>query len=583
MIKNMKKKTLAVLFVCAVSIGIMAGCGEKAANSSAALGENAEAAEDDGENYETGDADLDNTRNQNDIGEKELLVVSFGTSYNDNRRLAIGAIEQAMDEKFGEEYSVRRGFTSQIIIDHVKKRDNVSIDNVKEALDRALDNGVKTLVVQPTHLMNGLEYQDLEKELSGYADAFEKVALGKPLLSSSQDYIDVMKAVTDETAKYDDGKTAICLMGHGTEADSNEVYRKMQSLLTENGFNNYYVGTVEAEPTLEDVIAKVKEGNYKRVILRPLMIVAGDHANNDMAGDGEDTWKSRFRSEGFEVECVMEGLGQIPAIRDIIVKHAKEAADTLAHGSEMRQANDAEPDGMSPVMADQIKDGVYDVEVDSSSAMFNITECSLAVQEGKMTAVMTMGGTGYLYVFMGTASEAAQASASKYISFKEKSSGEHAYTIPVEALDKSIACAAFSRKREKWYDRALVFRAASLPDEAWKEGEKADGSGEQMKLEDGEYSVKATLEGGSGKAGIESPAKLTVKDGEAYARIVWSSGSFDYMIVDGKKYVNESTEGNSVFTVPVSGLKHKIPVTADTTAMSTPHEIEYDLYFELAE
>ena len=183
-------------------------------------------------------------------------------------------------------------------------------------------------------------------------------------------------------------------MGHGTEADSNEVYGKMQSLLTENGFNNYYVGTVEAEPTLEDVIAKVKEGNYKRVILRPLMIVAGDHANNDMAGDGEDTWKSRFRREGFEVECVMEGLGQVPAIRDIIVKHAEEAADTLAHGSEMRQANDAEPEDVSPVMADQIKDGVYDVEVDSSSAMFNITECSLAVREGKMTAVMTMGGTG---------------------------------------------------------------------------------------------------------------------------------------------------------------------------------------------
>lgn len=334
----MKKKVLAALLACAMVLGMMAGCSAKetekkeetqTADSPETPEEETEDTGDEEENYETGDANLDNTRNQDDIGEKELLVVSFGTSYNDNRRLTIGAIEEAMDKKFGQEYSVRRGFTSQIIIDHVKKRDNVSIDNVKEALDRAVDNGVKTLVVQPTHLMDGFEYQDLEKELSEYADAFEKIAIGKPLLSSDQDYMDVMKAVTDETAKYDDGETAICFMGHGTEADSNEVYGKMQALLTENGFENYYVGTVEAEPSLADVIAKVKEGNYKRVVLRPLMIVAGDHANNDMAGDEEDSWKSQFQKEGFEVECVVEGLGQIPAVQDIIVKHAGEAAETL--------------------------------------------------------------------------------------------------------------------------------------------------------------------------------------------------------------------------------------------------------------
>lgn len=309
----MKKKALAALLMCVMVFGMTSGCGAKGTEKK----------------EETGDASLDNTRNQDEIGEKELLVVSFGTSYNDSRRLTIGAIEQAVDEEFGKEYSVRRGFTSQIIIDHVKKRDGVSIDNVKEALDRAADNGVKTLVVQPTHLMNGLEYADLENELSEYADAFEKIALGKPLLTSGEDYQAVMKAITDETAKYDDGETAICFMGHGTEADSNEVYGKLQALLTDNGFENYYVGTVEAEPTLEEVLAKVKEGDYKRAVLRPLMIVAGDHANNDMAGDEEDSWKSQFEKEGLEVECEVKGLGELPAIREILVRHAQDAIDTL--------------------------------------------------------------------------------------------------------------------------------------------------------------------------------------------------------------------------------------------------------------
>lgn len=264
--------------------------------------------------------------------------------------------------------------------------------------------------------------------------------------------------------------------------------------------------------------------------------------------------------------------------------------DQVADSSEMSQAKNVVEDGMSAVTAGQIKDGVYRVEVDSSSSMFHITECSLAVEDGRMTAVMTMGGKGYLYVYMGTGEEAAKAPDSEYIPFKEKSTGEHTYTVPVEALDKGLSCAAFSKKREKWYDRTLVFRADSLPEDAWKEGAKKGGGegspddkGEQIKLEDGEYSVKVTLEGGSGRAGVESPAKLTVKDGKAYAQIVWSSSNFDYMIVDGEKYRNESEEGNSSFTVPVSGFKCKMPVTADTTAMSTPHEIEYTLYFEMPE
>lgn len=281
------------------------------------------------ENYETGDASLDDPRNADDIGESELLVVSFGTSYNDNRRLTIGAIESAMEEAFPD-YSVRRGFTSQIIIDHVKSRDGEIIDNMTEALDRAVANGVRTLVVQPTHLMNGLEYNDVVAELASYADAFEQIAIGEPLLTSDEDFQTVMQAIVDATAEFDDGQTAICFMGHGTEAESNGVYGKMQQLLTDAGYANYYVGTVEAAPTLDDVLAAVKAGDYAKVVLRPLMIVAGDHANNDMAGDEEDTWKSAFEAEGYEVTCEVKGLGELEAIQQLLVAHAQAAIDSLS-------------------------------------------------------------------------------------------------------------------------------------------------------------------------------------------------------------------------------------------------------------
>ena len=279
--------------------------------------------EEDDENYETGDASMDNPRNQDGIGESELLVVSFGTSFNDSRRLTIGAIEEAMEKEFPE-VSVRRAFTSQIIIDHVKKRDNEVIDNVKEAVDRAMKNGVKKLYVQPTHLMDGLEYNELTDELAQYSDAFESISIGKPMLSSDEDFNAVIQAITNATKQYDDGETAICFMGHGTEAASNGVYSKMQEMMTEAGFENYYIGTVEAEPSLEDVLDAVKKGSYKKVVLQPLMIVAGDHANNDMAGDDEDSWKSAFEKAGYEVTCVLKGLGEMEEIRDILVSHTKE-------------------------------------------------------------------------------------------------------------------------------------------------------------------------------------------------------------------------------------------------------------------
>ncbi len=354
------KKTIAMILSLTMLAGLMAGCGSESASSAApaqssvsaaettapateaptqapeesvketavSVNEEAASAEEEEENYETGDASLDDTRNQDEIGDQELLVVSFGTSYNDSRRLTIGAIEGAIADACPD-YSVRRGFTSQIIIDHVKRRDNVSIDNVTEALDRAVANGVKTLVVQPTHLMNGLEYNDLVDEVAQYSDAFEKVSIGEPLLTSDEDFQAVAQAIVDATAEYDDGKTAICFMGHGTEAESNQVYAKMQTVLTDMGCTNYFVGTVEATPSLDDVLKLVQAGDYERVVLEPLMVVAGDHANNDMAGDDPDSWKSTFEAAGYEVVPVVRGLGELEAIQKIYVQHAQAAIDAL--------------------------------------------------------------------------------------------------------------------------------------------------------------------------------------------------------------------------------------------------------------
>lgn len=332
------KKWLAALMAAMMLAAVLAGCGgqqtsqpsptPQAGNTPSAPPETETAQPDPDENYDTGDASLDDPLNQDDIGQAELLVVSFGTSYNDNRRLTIGAIEKAMQEAFPD-YSVRRGFTSQIIIDHVKDRDGVTIDNVGQALDRAVANGVKTLVVQPTHLMNGFEYNDLVTELAEYSDAFERVAIGAPLLTSDEDFQSVAQAIVDATAQYDDGQTAICFMGHGTEAESNGVYAKMQQVLTDGGHVNYFIGTVEAAPSLDDVLALVQEGGYTKVVLQPLMIVAGDHANNDMAGDEEGSWKAAFEAAGYEVTTVVEGLGSLEAVQDLLVAHAQAAIDAL--------------------------------------------------------------------------------------------------------------------------------------------------------------------------------------------------------------------------------------------------------------
>ena len=325
----MKKRFVAMLTVAALGMTMMTGCGDKKEEISTEQLQNEEETEEvavteeeDEEDYTTGDASLDNIRNQDEIGEKELLVVSFGTSFNDSRRLTIGAIESALEEAYPE-YSVRRAFTSNIIIDHVQKRDGVLIDDLDAGLQRAVDNGVKELVIQPTHLMNGIEYTELSDAVAQYADAFESVKIGAPLLTSDDDFAAVEQALVDWTKDYDDGKTAIVFMGHGTEADSNAVYAKMQELFTKDGYENYYVGTVEATPSLDDVLALVQAGDYERVILEPMMVVAGDHANNDMAGDEDDSWKSAFEKAGYKVECLLRGLGENETIQQMYVEHTK--------------------------------------------------------------------------------------------------------------------------------------------------------------------------------------------------------------------------------------------------------------------
>lgn len=320
----MKKHVTMVLAAVFIGTMCLAGCADKK--------ETGEAVRAEGENsvQTTGEAQSDSTEKADAGGTTAILAVSFGTSYNESRDLTIGAIEEDIAEAFPD-YEVRRAFTSQIIIDKLRERDGLEIDNVEEALDRAVADGITNLVVQPTHLMNGYEYTDLADALEDYKEDFDQLVLGKPLLSSDADFDALTEAITEKTASYDDGETAVCFMGHGTEADSNSVYAKMQDKLKSAGYENYYIGTVEAEPTLEDVLAALKEkGAYKRVVLEPLMVVAGDHANNDMAGEEEDSWKTIMEGEGYEVECILEGLGQIPAVRDIYVAHTKAAVESLA-------------------------------------------------------------------------------------------------------------------------------------------------------------------------------------------------------------------------------------------------------------
>ena len=299
---------------------------------------------------DTGDASKDDSRNQDDIGENELLVVSFGTSFNDSRVKDIKGIEDALQAAYPD-WSVRRAFTAQIIINHVQARDGEKIDNMQQALDRAVANGVKNLVVQPTHLMHGAEYDEMMEMIDEYKDQFENVAVAEPLLGEvgadaaviNADKEAVAKAVTAAAVKdagFDsleaaaEEKVAFVFMGHGTSHTAKVSYSQMQTAMQTLGYDNVFIGTVEGEPeetACENVIEAVKAAGYTKVILRPLMVVAGDHANNDMAGADDDSWLSQFQASGdFEsVECQIAGLGEIEDIQQRYIEHTKAAIDSL--------------------------------------------------------------------------------------------------------------------------------------------------------------------------------------------------------------------------------------------------------------
>lgn len=258
-----------------------------------------------------------------------------------------------------------------------------------------------------------------------------------------------------------------------------------------------------------------------------------------------------------------------------------EKSGEVASGDETVEAKEVVEEGMEPVLADALKEGTYEVKVDSSSSMFNVTKCELTVKDGKMQAVMTMSGSGYGKLYLGKAEEAAGAEESKTIPAETAADGSCTFTVPVEALDKGIDCSAFSKKKEKWYDREIVFRADSLPSEAYAEGTIV--TAESLGLKDGTYTVEVKMDGGSGKVSVTSPTHLTVKDGVVTAEVIWSSPNYDYMKVDDVKYdrIGQVGEGeNSVFEIPVAEFDRKLAVLADTVAMSQPHEISYTLTFD---
>ena len=297
---------------------------------------------------DTGDASKDDPLNEDNIGENEILVVSFGTSFNDSRAEDIGGVEKALQAAYPD-WSVRRAFTAQIIINHVQARDDEKIDNMDQALERAVDNGVKNLVVQPTHLMHGAEYDELTEAVENYKDKFESVKIAEPLLGEvgadetaiNEDKAAVAEAITAEavkTAGFDsldaakEEGTAFVFMGHGTSHTAKISYSQMQAQMEQLGYENVFIGTVEGEPedtACEAVIEKLKNAGYKKVILRPLMVVAGDHANNDMAGDDDDSWKSQFEASGAfdSIDTQIAGLGENDAIQQLYVAHTQAAID----------------------------------------------------------------------------------------------------------------------------------------------------------------------------------------------------------------------------------------------------------------
>ena len=423
---------------------------------------------------DTGDASLDDPLNQDEIGENEILVVSFGTSFNDSRVKDIGGIEKAIAAA-NPDYSVRRAFTAQTIINHIQARDGEKIDNVDQALTRAVDNGVKNLVIQPTHLMHGAEYDELVETVNKYADSFETVKISEPLLGEvgadatiiNEDKQTVAKEITnaalldagfESLEKAADEQTAFVFMGHGTSHAAKVTYSQMQTQMNELGYKNVFVGTVEGEPeetSCENVIAAVQEAGYTKVILRPLMVVAGDHANNDMAGDDEDSWKSMFEAAGLSVDCQIAGLGRIENVEALYVQHT---ADAIKKNSDSVKAEES---GIA------LEKGTYEVSFNTDSSMFRVNE----VNNGKGTLTVNEDGTAYVSIalvskkivnlYVGTAADAEKNEANWLqpydveVTYSDGSKETvNGFDVPVEKLSEEFDLAILGEKG-KWYDHKV--------------------------------------------------------------------------------------------------------------------------------
>ena len=427
---------------------------------------------------DTGDASKDDPLNEDNIGENELLVVSFGTSFNDSRAEDISGIEKALEAAYPD-WSVRRAFTAQIIINHVQARDDEKIDNVDQALERAVDNGVKNLVVQPTHLMHGAEYDELVETLDNYKDKFETVTVAEPMLGEvgsdatviNEDKAKVAEAITAEavkTAGYDsldaakeDG-TAFVFMGHGTSHSAKVSYSQMAAQMKDLSYDNVFIGTVEGEPeetACENVIEAVKEAGYTKVVLRPLMVVAGDHANNDMAGDDGDSWKSLFKAAGYfdKVDTQIAGLGEIPEIQQIYVAHTKAAIESLG---------DAVTSSDAVTATSALEDGTYTAKFNTDSSMFHVNEAdngcgTLTVKDGKMTMHIRLVSKKIVNLYVGTAADAEKDGAellqptSEEVTYSDGTTEEvYAFDVPVEALDQEFDLAILGTKGT-WYDHKV--------------------------------------------------------------------------------------------------------------------------------
>ncbi len=430
---------------------------------------------------DTGDASADAALNEDNIGENEILVVSFGTSFNNSRAEDIKGIEDAIQEEYPD-WSVRRAFTSQIIINHIQARDGEKIDNVDQALERAVANGVKNLVVQPTHLMHGAEYDELVETLDSYKDSFESVAVAEPLLGEvgdSETDVNADKEATAEAivaaavaesgtksveAAAENG-VAFVFMGHGTSHTAKISYSQMQTEMEELGYDNVFIGTVEGEPedtACEAVIEKVKEAGYNLVVLRPLMVVAGDHANNDMAGDDEDSWKSQFEASGYfeKVTCQIAGLGEIDAIQQIYVAHTADAIKSL--GDAVSTSNDS---AKKTSDTESLEDGTYTVDFNTDSSMFHVHDSldgkgTLTVKNGKMTVHVTLTSQNIVNLYLGKAADAQKDGAEllEPVLDEVTEDGEtkevNGFDIPVEAVGEDFDCALIGTKGT-WYDHVV--------------------------------------------------------------------------------------------------------------------------------